>query len=97
MRPPVEPLFLARQTYRMRRLKDAARIMPFVAAFLFIVPTLMAEDGSTARGKIYIFLVWLGLIVATGLLARRLMADERSEAEEAAELPEPPELSTGPG
>ncbi|WP_102107148.1 hypothetical protein [Oceaniglobus roseus] len=40
MAPPREPVFLERQTYRRRRLMDAARVLPVLGAVLFMVPML---------------------------------------------------------
>ncbi len=73
-----EPLFLARQTYRRRRLTDAVRLVPVLGAVLFLIPILSTSAGatSTLSGGIYVFLVWLGLIAATALLSRRLNAGE---------------------
>jgi len=78
--PPREPLFLARQNYRRRRLADAARLVPVLGALLFMIPILATSGGgaSTARGGMYVFLVWLALIGVAGFLSRRLV--ERSGA-----------------
>ena len=72
MSAPREPLFLERQTYRRRRLMDAARFLPFAGAFLFLAPILWAASARTATGTIYLFGIWLALIVVAALLARRL-------------------------
>ncbi|MBT8409820.1 MAG: hypothetical protein KJN93_09355 [Alphaproteobacteria bacterium] len=69
MNPPKEPLFLARETYRRRRLQDVARFLPFLATFLFVVPTLWAFGSRTSSGKIYIFVVWLALIAGAFVLS----------------------------
>jgi len=66
------PVFLARETYRRRRLQDAARFLPFVAAFLFLIPILWASGSGTAAGKVYIFVVWFALILAAAALSRWL-------------------------
>jgi hypothetical protein len=76
------PLFLAPQTYRQRRLRDAARILPVLAAFLMILPMLWGDDASdirrTSSDGIYLFVVWLLLIAAAALLARRLSSEPDS-------------------
>lgn len=75
MSPSREPLFLARQIYRRRRVADAARLVPVVGALLFLVPILAAnsDDGaSSARGGLYVFTVWAGLIVVAAVLSRPL-------------------------
>lgn len=75
------PLFLAPGGYRQRRLRDAARLLPVLAIFLIILPMLWGEADSDARRTatdgIYLFLVWLFLIVAAALLARRLSGEAR--------------------
>ena len=74
MRPP--PLFLARRAYRLRRLTDAARLLPVVATFLFLLPVFWQSAGtrgpSTATGGVYVFGVWAILLLATALIARHL-------------------------
>ncbi len=74
MKAPREPLFLAQGRYRRRRLVDAARVLPFVGLFLFLVPVLWGGDGPvrTAWGGAYVFAVWAGLIVAAAALSRFL-------------------------
>ena len=54
---------------------DAARVLPYVGLFLFMLPLFWSggdEGASTSRGAIYLFLAWFGLIAAAFLLARRL-------------------------
>ncbi len=77
--PPPDPQdapFLARQSYVQRRLGDAARLLPLVGVLLFLLPLLWlmnAEAPRTARGLIYVFAIWTGLIVVAAWLAPRLM------------------------
>lgn len=70
------PLYLARRTYRRRRLMDAARLLPLVGAFLFALPVLWAPaeapESATAQQGIYLFCVWALLIAAALALARKL-------------------------
>jgi hypothetical protein len=80
MRPPVEPLFLARRTYRRRRLMDALRLLPWLGAFLFGLPLLWG-DPTAAQGLLYLFAVWALLIVLSFALARRLVQDPGADAE----------------
>lgn len=77
MKPPREPLFLARESYRRRRLSDAARIVPWLGALLFAAPLVWSET-ATAEAWRYIFTVWLLLIVIAFWIGRRLMRAERS-------------------
>ena len=46
-RPAKPPVFLARASYRQRRLRDAARLLPMVAGVLMMLPLLWSRsDGS---------------------------------------------------
>jgi len=87
-RPPVDPAsavpvpdpapFSGRDGYERRRLTDAARLLPVLAAVLFFLPILWAGQGdgsaaaSTARGGLYLFGVWALLIGAARLLSMAL-------------------------
>lgn len=78
MQRPRDPLFLERQTYRRRRLEDAACMLPFLGVVLLIFPAMWSETNAaappgTATRGLYIFAAWAGLILAAGLLSRRLM------------------------
>ncbi|MGL4311193.1 MAG: hypothetical protein ACRCSU_11965 [Paracoccaceae bacterium] len=71
------PVFVARASYRLRRRIDALRLLPFVGGFLVLLPVLwrigQAEDAPpTARGTVYLFVVWAGLVLAAGILSRGL-------------------------
>lgn len=66
------PLFLHRQTYRRRRIMDAARLLPFFGGVLLLLPVLWSQTHSTAMAAVYLFVAWLGLIATAALLARRL-------------------------
>lgn len=72
MRAPQQPMFLARQTYRRRRLMDAARLLPFLGIGFFALPVLWEDGAETSEAVVYIFLAWAALIVLAALLARRL-------------------------
>lgn len=64
-----EPLFLARDSYRQRRLGDAARLLPVLGVVLLLLPGFITV---TVDALIYIFSVWALLIVAIGLMSRPL-------------------------
>lgn len=72
-RPP-SPLSLERESYRRRRIMDAARILPVLGLVLFLLPALWWQpaDPNTAAEAVYLFVVWAGLILAAALLARPL-------------------------
>lgn len=73
---PRAPLFLRPASYRRRRRRDAARLLPFVATFLFLLPILWAPAQSfrrdTAPDGIYLFVAWGGVLVLAFLIARSL-------------------------
>lgn len=87
-----EPLFLARQTYRRRRVADAARLLPLLGVLLFMLPLLGAagagdggaETGATSVGGMYIFAVWAGLILAAALLSLPLSAGSAAASKDGA-------------
>ena len=82
MNPSREPLFLARQNYRRRRISDAARLLPFLGVILFMQPLLAAGQGGngTAGWLVYVFVVWVMLILVTAILSRRLAKTGSDEA-----------------
>lgn len=81
MKDPQQPVFLARQSYRNRRLSDAARTIPVFGALVFMLPLLWtgrgSEAGNTGSAGLWLFFAWFILIVATGLLSRRLKGMDR--------------------
>jgi uncharacterized membrane protein len=84
------PLFLAPQSYRQRRLRDAARLLPVLAGFLMILPMLWGDEISDVRrtgaDAIYLFAIWLFLIIVAALLARRLSSEAEGSARGAENL-----------
>lgn len=71
-----QPLFLARRSYRRRRMMDAVRLLPALGAVLLMLPLLWrpaeSAEPDTAHGMIYLFAVWVLLILAALALARGL-------------------------
>ncbi|KIC42011.1 hypothetical protein RA27_00960 [Ruegeria sp. ANG-R] len=88
---PVRPsLFLERQSYRRRRLADAARLLPFLGAAMLALPLLWPDESEAAEAlplssaMFYIFACWGVLIlisVVFGIAARRMAAREDAEPE----------------
>ncbi|MGA1180891.1 MAG: hypothetical protein ACO3U1_09820 [Marivivens sp.] len=77
-----KPVFLERASYRQRRLQDMARILPVLAAVLFVLPLIWKLTGNDGRGTsdvmIYLFVIWSGLIAIAAILSRRLKLDPES-------------------
>ena len=70
---PDRPLFLERASFRRRRLGDAARVLPVLAAGLILVPVWwMPAQVSFAAGAVWLFGLWAGLIAAIWALHRAL-------------------------
>lgn len=82
---PRPPKFLARRSYRRRRMIDAVRVLPLLAAFLFFIPVLWrpseTPEPDTARGGIYVFAMWTALILAALILSKLLERAERDTDE----------------
>ena len=78
-RPPKPPVFLQRANYRQRRVRDAARLIPFVGIVLWSLPMTWTQSADGGRvgseGIIYIFGVWVVLIILAAFLASRIRAD----------------------
>jgi hypothetical protein len=75
------PLFLARSSYRRRRLRDAARLLPVVGAFLVWLPMLWGDGDIrvTASDLIYLFAVWCALVLGAAALSPRLGDDKEAD------------------
>ncbi|MER5170414.1 MULTISPECIES: hypothetical protein [Thioclava] len=73
MAPAKAPLFLARRSYRLRRVMDALRLLPLLGLVLFVLPGFFVlRPAHVAVLGLYLFAVWAGLIVVTAILSRRL-------------------------
>lgn len=73
-------VFLERASYRQRRLRDAARLLPVLGAVLWAIPLLWApvEPGSSnsVDALLYTFGVWVALIALTAMISRKLQDDD---------------------
>lgn len=73
MKPPRGPQFLARESYRIRRLMDAARFLPVFGLILLLLPLMRGTSGAdappTATETVYLFAVWIALILAAFLMS----------------------------
>lgn len=86
-------LFLERRTYRLNRLQDAARLLPFLGAILIFGPIFIRDDGAgaptLATTLVYFFAVWFCVIVLTALVSRALLRSTPGEVEEGGSPPAP--------
>lgn len=82
------PLFLERRGYRLRRMMDAVRLLPFLGLGLWLVPLLWPRgDGAAGEAVVsgsvalrYVFGVWAGMTLAALFLWLRTR--RRGDAEE---------------
>jgi hypothetical protein len=86
--PPEEkpgrgPLFVERQTYRRRRMMDAARFLPIVGCFLWLIPLLWSQSAeesvSASNANTYVFAIWVLLILSALFIAIPLRPVEDPE------------------
>lgn len=82
--PPARPgrgeaVFLARGSYRRRRLRDLSRMLPVAGAVLIAIPLLWQQEeappAATSTALIYLFGVWALLILSAALLSRLIPYD----------------------
>ncbi|MGR3484607.1 MAG: hypothetical protein ACU0BF_04625 [Paracoccaceae bacterium] len=83
---PSAPLFLARDAYRQRRLRDVARALPVLGAVLVTLPVAaVARDGATALALGLMLAAWAGCIAGAAILSRVLAPDAPGPDEDASE------------
>lgn len=71
------PLFLERASFRRRRLGDAARVLPVLAALAVMLPVWWLPGAfSFGAGAIALFGFWAVLILAVWVLHRALIRAE---------------------
>lgn len=91
-KPHPPSVFLERQSYRRRRLTDAARLLPILGAALFAVPLLWPSGDGIADERVvplssamtYVFGIWALLIAigaGFGIAARRWTSSGAQEVE----------------
>ena len=82
MTPQGRPDFLEPGRYRLRRLLDAAIVVPVVGLVLWLFPIVRApassEELDTVWGIIYLFVVWIGLIAVSFYLSRGIKRAEKA-------------------
>jgi hypothetical protein len=85
-----QPLFLARASYRKRRLRDGARVLPIFGSVLFLLPLMWpAVPQMVLAHWAYVFALWVALIGLAAVLARGLGESETASSHEAANAPAP--------
>jgi hypothetical protein len=70
---------LQKASYRQRRVRDAAKLVPVLGAVLLTIPLAWQSEGadetSNASALVYIFGVWVVLIVLTAVLSNLIRSD----------------------
>ena len=73
------PVFLERRSYRQRRVRDMARILPVLGLILWLIPLMWQEGSDDAVGNAsamqYIFGVWVLLILLAFVISRRIRSE----------------------
>ncbi|TNF64677.1 MAG: hypothetical protein EP307_02035 [Rhodobacteraceae bacterium] len=89
-------IFLERETYRRRRVLDAARLLPVLGAALLALPLLWPQQGEAGAlpmslVTIYYFTVWALLILCVFIFGRT------TRKWDAGAEPRPPRAAPQPG
>ncbi len=91
--PPRPPVFVPRASYRQRRIRDMARLLPMVGAVLFMIPLLWPQRGDgpgtgevqmTSGAIVYLFTTWVILIALAAIISRLTGSDDASGDDPAA-------------
>ncbi len=73
MKPPRKVQFVARESYRMRRLMDAARFLPIFGFVLVLLPLMRTSTDTevppTAVESTYLFIVWFCLVLVAFVMS----------------------------
>lgn len=75
MSAPRRTEYLERDTYRQRRLRDAARVLPLFGIVLILLPLLWPWEEGGIRPSTFIFYLfglWVVLAGLSALLARAI-------------------------
>ncbi|MEL6571977.1 MAG: hypothetical protein AAFQ64_09980 [Pseudomonadota bacterium] len=68
---PPAPVYLARKSYRQRRIRDAARMLPLVGAVLWVMPVMYVAPATSTTGLL-IFGIWVVLIIFAAVISSRI-------------------------
>jgi|AACY02.3.fsa_nt_gi hypothetical protein len=78
LRATSKSVFLDRRSFRRRRLRDAARMLPIVSLILLLLPLLTsgAEGARTSGVLVYLFGLWAVLVLIAAGLSHAVVAPE---------------------
>ncbi|SLN60632.1 hypothetical protein [Pseudooctadecabacter jejudonensis] len=81
--PPKRVEFLDKPSYRQRRLRDAARVLPVFGAIMMVLPLMWPRDTAdqslTSSGLIYLFVLWAVLVALAFAVSRVLPGDRAGD------------------
>jgi type IV secretory pathway VirB2 component (pilin) len=72
---PKQATFLAKDTYRKRRMRDLARAVPVIGVVLLAIPMLWSVAALNSGATVYIFVVWVLLILLAAAISRVVSTD----------------------
>ncbi|WP_458790118.1 hypothetical protein [Yoonia sp. MH D7] len=74
-------VFLERQAYHRRRMRDLARAVPIFGAVVWCIPLLWVRAGAdvaaatTSQALVYVFVVWMFLIAVAVVISRAVKSE----------------------
>jgi hypothetical protein len=81
---PAAPLYLARESYKRRRLIDAQRLLPIILFLLYLLPLVWGGEDSGSpiglgvRSYVHVFVIWGCAIGSVAFITRALMRADAS-------------------
>ncbi|KQB95366.1 hypothetical protein AL073_16045 [Loktanella sp. 1ANDIMAR09] len=85
---PKTPVF-QKASYRQRRVRDAAKLVPVFGAVLLMIPLTWQDDAQGAKTNasalVYIFGVWIILIGLTAVLSGLIRSNPQQVDKETSE------------
>jgi len=81
---------IQRKAYRLRRVADAARLLPILGTLLMIMPLLWGNKNGgvlTSQAIFYLFGIWIFFVVLAGIFSNQL----KSEQTRSTSAPQPPQ------
>ncbi|MFT5649614.1 MAG: hypothetical protein ACJAXK_002133 [Yoonia sp.] len=72
---PKHGAFVAKDTYRKRRMRDLARAVPVIGVVLLGIPLLWSDAALNSSAIVYIFVVWVLLILLAAAISRVVSND----------------------
>jgi hypothetical protein len=81
---PAAPLYLARESYKRRRLIDAQRLLPIILFLLYLLPLVWGGEGTGSpvglgvRSYVHVFVIWGCAIGSVAFITRALMRADAS-------------------